>query len=281
MRHESRRPAGPAEDESRVGPEGERQTFPDGSVWVRTHPVTHLHDYRAAAHAHAWHQLTFALSGHLEVETDEARALVPPDCAVWVPAGMRHGEAMWAPVTVRTLYFAPGALGKATPGTRTVAISPLLRELIVHVSSLGSLDRDVTSQSHLVDVLLDLVRDAPDVSLHLPTPHDPRARRLATMIHADPGDRTPIAELARRAGGSLRTVERCFLAETGLRVGEWRRRLRLFHALRLLERGASVGTVALDVGYGSPSAFTSAFTRHFGAPPTRRLRLFDVSRSRS
>ena len=253
-----------------------RHGFPDGSYWVRTEPITFLHDHRAAPHAHVWHQLTFALQGHLEVETDEARALVPPDCAVWIPAGTRHGEAMWAPVTVRTLYFAPGALGEI--GTRTVAISPLLRELIVHVSTLGALDRDEPRQAHLIDVLLDLVGDAPDVSLHLPTPHDPRARKLATMIHAAPGDRTPLAELARRAGGSLRTVERCFLAETGLRVGEWRRRLRLFHALRLLEAGAPVGAVALDVGYSSPSAFTSAFSRHFGAPPTQRLRLF-ASRS--
>ena len=65
-------------------------------------------------------------------------------------------------------------------------------------------------------------------------------------------------------------VERCFLADTGLRVGEWRRRLRLFHALRLLETGASIATIAFECGYASASAFTAAFTRHFGTPPTRR-----------
>src|SRR5687768_7090781 len=123
-----------------------RQAFPDGSVWVRTEPITFLHDHRKRRHAHAWHQLTFALRGHLEVETDDARALVPPDCAVWVPAGLRHAEAMWAPVTVRTLYLAPGALPRAPARTHTIAISPLLRELIVHVSAMGSLDRGRAKQ---------------------------------------------------------------------------------------------------------------------------------------
>jgi AraC-like DNA-binding protein len=227
-----------------------RQAFPDGSVWVRTEPVTFLHDHRRGRHVHAWHQLTFALRGHLEVETADARALVPPDCAVWVPAGLRHTEAMWAPVTVRTLYLAPGSMPPPPPFTRTVAISPLLREL--------------------ADVLLDELHDAPDVSLHLPTPRDPRARRLAEIIRADPGARTPIGKLARKVGGSLRTIERCFVADTGLRVGEWRRRLRLFHALHLLETGVSVAAVAHEVGYASASAFTAAFTHHFGTPPTRR-----------
>jgi transcriptional regulator GlxA family with amidase domain len=135
---------------------------------------------------------------------------------------------------------------------------------------MGSLDRGRVEQARLADVLIDLLRDAPDVSLHLPTPRDPRARKLAEIIHADPGARTPIGALARKAGASLRTVERCFLADTGLRVGEWRRRLRLFHALHLLESGASVATVAFECGYASASAFTAAFTRHFGSPPTRR-----------
>lgn len=246
-----------------------RNGFPDGPVWVRTEPITFLHDHRFAPHEHAWHQLTFALKGHLEVSTEEARALVPPDCAVWIPAGSEHGEAMWGPVTVRTLYVAPGALPNATT-TRTVAINPLLRELIVFACGQGRLDRTDERHARLIDVLLDQLADMPDVSLHLPMPSDERARRLAERMHADPSDRTPLAELARQAGGSLRTVERAFVAETGIGIGHWRRRLRLFHALRLLESGASVGEVASAVGYASPSAFTVAFTRMFGTSPTRR-----------
>ena len=79
-----------------------------------------------------------------------------------------------------------------------------------------------------------------------------------------------IVALARKAGASLRTLERCFVAETGASVGDWRRRVRLFHALRLLEGGASVTEVALEVGYASTSAFSHAFARQFGRSPSRR-----------
>jgi len=246
-----------------------RQGFPDGSVWVRTEPITYLHDRRADPHAHGWHQLTFARSGHLEVETDRTRALVPPDRAVWIPAGTRHREAMWAPVRVRTLYVAPGAAPDAAR-TRTLSVSPLLRELIDHACLKGALRRDDRAQSSLIDVLLDLLGEAPDATLQLPLPADPRARRLAERLRRDPGDRATLAALARGAGASVRTLERLWRSETGLRLGQWRRRLRLLEALRRLDAGGSVSEVAAAVGYATPSAFTAAFTRFFGVPPTRR-----------
>jgi AraC-like DNA-binding protein len=252
----------------------------DGPVWVRTYPVTFLHDVTEAEHDHTWHQLTFATRGHLEVITDEARHIVPADRAVWVPAGTPHTEIMRAPISMRSIYisrlsFSParGVHQSAAPDrVRTIAVTPLLRELILHISRIGALDRRKPEQARLVGVLLDQLAAARDVSLALPSPRDPRARRFAELVAREPGDRAPIARLARRAGASLRTIERCFLAETGVAVGEWRRRVRLFHALRLLESGAAVTTVALDVGYATTSAFSHAFARQFGRSPTGRTR---------
>lgn len=151
-------------------------------------------------------------------------------------------------------------------------ISPLLRELIAHVSPIGALDRDTPTHAHLADVLVDLLDAAPEVSLQLPTPRDPRARRLVELVRADPAHRASIASLSRRAGASVRTLERLFVTETGLSVGEWRRRFRLLYSLRLLDAGMTVAEVADAVGYRTSSAFTAAFSRHFGAPPTRRRR---------
>lgn len=249
----------------------------DGPVWVRTYPVTFLHDVTEAEHDHAWHQLTFATRGHLEVITDQARHIVPADRAVWVPAGTLHTEVMRAPISMRSIYFSKLSFvprGKrrhtAPDRVRTIAVTPLLRELILHISRIGALDRRKPEQARLVGVLLDQLATARDVSLALPSPRDPRARRFAELVTRDPGDDAPIARLARKAGASLRTIERCFLAETGVAVGEWRRRVRLFHAVRLLEAGASVTSAALDVGYASTSAFSHAFARQFGHSPTRR-----------
>jgi AraC-like DNA-binding protein len=247
-----------------------RQAHPDGSVAVRTYPVTFLHDVTDGPRTHVWHQLTFAARGHLEVITDDARHLVPSDRAVWVPAGTRHTVVMRAPISVRSLFVAPGA-GKIAPDrARTIEVTPLLREVILHISRIGALDRRRPEQARLVGVLFDLLAAANSVPLELRSPRDPRARRFAELVTKDPGNDAPIAKLARKAGASQRTVERCFVAETGMSVGEWRRRVRLFHAMHLLEAGGSVTDVALDVGYSSVSAFCQAFARQFGRSPGRR-----------
>ncbi|HEY1558002.1 MAG TPA: helix-turn-helix domain-containing protein [Kofleriaceae bacterium] len=240
---------------------------------MRTYPVTFLHDHTSERHRHDWHQLTYAVRGHLELVTDDARRIVPADRAVWVPAGTDHVEVMRAPVSMRSIYVAPAALRTKPGGLRTIAVTPLLRELVLHVSRIGALDRRRGEQARLAAVLLDLLRTAEDVPLELRSPRDPRARRFAELVAAEPGDAVPLAKLARRAGSSVRTLERSFLAETGMSLGAWRRRVRLFHAVRLLEAGVQVTEVAFAVGYASTSAFSAAFARELGRSPTGRRRV--------
>ncbi len=246
-----------------------RQARPDGSVWVRTHPLTLLHDHTSPAHAHEWDQLTYAASGVMHVHTPAASWLVPPHRAVWVPAGVQHTEEHHAPVSVRTLYFAPGLARKMPRACCMVNIPALLRELILRASRIGVLDRKKPQEAHLISVLLDELVSVADVPLQLPMPRDPRALRLVAMLQAQPDDERSVAELAEGAGASRRTVERLFLSETKMTVGEWRRRLRLLHGIRLLALGQPVTNVALDAGYASTSAFIAAFRRTFGTTPSR------------
>jgi AraC-like DNA-binding protein len=52
-------------------------------------------------------------------------------------------------------------------------------------------------------------------------------------------------------------------------AGRWRQRARLVEALRLLAAGTPVSEVALEVGYGSPSAFIASFRAQLGTTPGR------------
>jgi AraC-like DNA-binding protein len=242
---------------------------PDGTVLVRTFPVTLTRDHVLPAHVHDWDQLTYAASGVLRVDTRDFTWLVPPHRAVWVPAGVEHAEHMFAPVSVRTLYFAP-RLARALPRTcEAVNISNLLRELILHASRVGALDRKVPSQARTIGVLLDEMAAVSTIPLQLPLPRDARALRVANALRDAPDEGAPVATLARRAGASRRTIERLFLAETGMTIGDWRRRLRLLHAVRTLAEGGGVTDAALAVGYTSVSAFIAAFRKTFGTTPGR------------
>ena len=249
-----------------------RPLRPDGSVWVRTNPLTCLHDYTSRKHAHDWDQLTYAASGVMHVHTETASWLVPPHRAVWLPAGVEHAEEMLAPVSVRTLYLAPKLALGLPRDCCIVNIPSLLRELILRISRVGALDRKKPAQAHLISVLLDELVSVSDVPLQLPMPRDPRAKRFASALEACPDDDASIAALARRAGASRRTMERLFLAETKMTAGEWRRRLRLLHGVRLLAGGEAVGVAAAAAGYTSTSAFIAAFRRTFGTTPSRYLR---------
>ncbi|MDH6679406.1 AraC-like DNA-binding protein [Rhodococcus sp. LBL1] len=51
-------------------------------------------------------------------------------------------------------------------------------------------------------------------------------------------------------------------------VSEWQRRACVPHAIRRLAAGDSVSTVAADLGYATPSAFSTMFHRVTGSSPS-------------
>src|ERR1700678_16744 len=241
----------------------------DGSVLVRTYGVTFTEGYLSKAHRHDWDQFTYATHGVLTVQTDKGSWVIPPHRAVWVPAGIEHVEVMSGPVAARSLFFVPG-LAKFLPRECTaVNVSPLLRELILATIRFGYLDRNVPAQARLLAIILDQFEALAQAPLQLKTPSDPRALQIAALLEKDPASPKPLRTLAREAGASKRTIERLFKADTGVSFQQWRQRLRVIQALRLLASGESVTSVALDVGYSGTSAFIAMFRRELGTTPRR------------
>jgi AraC-like DNA-binding protein len=72
---------------------------------------------------------------------------------------------------------------------------------------------------------------------------------------------------AKWAGLSPRTLTRRFPTETGLTFIAWQQRARLLKAMELLAGGASVTSVAFDLGYETVSSFIDLFKGSFGTTP--------------
>lgn len=89
-------------------------------------------------------------------------------------------------------------------------------------------------------------------------------------MHGDPAHPWTVSELADRSGLSRAAFARRFQAATGTSplayLADWRIALA---ADALLEPGATLASVAADVGYGSEFAFSAAFKRHRGVAPGR------------
>jgi AraC-like DNA-binding protein len=235
---------------------------------VRGYAVTHPTATVVLPTEPGWDHLLYASAGVMTVQSDVGTWVVPPHRALWAPDGIPFRVVMHGRVSVRTLYFA-SSLAVLPVEWRAVNVSPLLRELILHAVRTSPLDLTDPAHDALVRVLVDQLATLPQVPLQLPMPLDPRARSLAERLLADPATTDDIRTLAHDSGASRRTLERLFLAETGLTIGQWRTRLRLVEALRLLAEGHPVSTVAHAVGYSTPSAFGAMFRHELGASPGR------------
>lgn len=236
---------------------------------VRTLSVAWAVAYTWRDRTSDWGQILFASRGMLTVHTDTGLWVVPVHQAVWVPAGVRHSVEVAGGVAMRSLYLHTSLRVGLPGGCRVVEISPLLREILRRTLRLKTLDRRITVERHLLDVLLDELTIVPVVPLDLSMPRDVRGARAAALIRAQPAARHTLAEVARASAASARTLERVFRSETGLPFGVWRQRARLLRALQLLAEGDTVAEVASAVGYESTSAFVAAFRRALGTTPGR------------
>jgi len=233
-------------------------------------------NYRAGAridpHAHEWPQLVYAARGVMTVEVEDGAWIVPTHRAVWVPAETVHSIVMTGQVAMRTLYFDPTVSEGLPRACQTIEVSPLLRELILEAVRLAMLHRDRPSDARLIAVMLDQLATIQAAPMRLPMPTHPRLREIAARMRTVPLEQTSLADVAREANLSARTVERVFAGETSLTFVQWRQRMRMLHALKMLADEEPVTQVALAVGYQSPSAFIAAFKRELGATPTQYFR---------
>jgi AraC-like DNA-binding protein len=215
-------------------------------------------------HSHAQAQIVFAKRGVMRVGTAVGAWVVPPQRALWLPAGVMHWIDRRTAVAMRTIYLDQAAAPTLGQSTAVLAVDVLLREVILRL-----VERDAGDRDALLAVLLGELAAVPVTPLHLPEPRDPRLRRACAALAADPGTDIALADLARTAGASRRTLMRLFPAETGLSCRRWQRQLRLLLALERLAEGQPVSTMALDLGYSSPSAFIAAFRTALGVTPGR------------
>jgi len=220
-------------------------------------------------HRHPWSQLVFAASGVMHVATQSAAWLTPATKAIWIPAGVEHRIEIQGEVMMRTLYIAPDRAAPLPTISRTIEVTSLLRELILHIVRIGMLDPTRAEHDRLAGVLIDLLAAARQEDLFLPLPQDARASALAQRLQKAPDEDCDLATLARACGASLQTLQRVFPKETGMTLEAWRQKARLIHSVACLTGGSSVTTAALDSGYQSVGAFIVAFSRQFGMTPGR------------
>ncbi len=136
--------------------------------------------------------------------------------------------------------------------------------------------REVILARLLEVLLIEALRSTPGTTAQpglLRGLHDPRLAEAIRRMHERPTHGWTIAQLAQAASLSRSAFFERFFRAVGMAPMEYLLSWRMALAKNLLQRSAgTVAEVAESVGYGSASAFSVAFTRFVGVPPTQYAR---------
>ncbi|MCE8547894.1 helix-turn-helix transcriptional regulator [Ruegeria pomeroyi] len=235
-------------------------------VYLRSQSLPARHGF--PLHTHPWHQFVYATSGTLMVTIEQARYVITPEQAIWIPTGVRHTTTALSDVEFRNLYIEAVPHVGMPDQCSVYAVSTLLRALILELAAIDQ-DIDLSDyRNHLDAVILQQIRQLRRLDFYLPWPQENCLREICEILYNHPDDGRGIGEWAAFAGMSTRTLARHFTAQTGMSLRVWRHRLRVFRAVELLATCRRVTDVAFELGFSSASAFSFAFRSEMGCTPT-------------
>ena len=225
--------------------------------------------HRAAAHSHPRGHIIHCENGTCWVRTPEGSWLVPPGQAIWVPPDLHHEVFSSGPVKAHVLFVDATHANRMPTRCGTVVFSKLLSELLRRMVSYGNEYASNGGAARLALVILDELAVMELAPMLLPVAEDQRLIRVMEQLIREPDAQVELEQVARNSGSSPRTLARLFRSETGMTFTQWKTRLLLTESVERLSRGASVTTVALDLGYATTSSFVHMFRSNMGISPGR------------
>ncbi|MFN8582606.1 MAG: AraC family transcriptional regulator [Gemmatimonadaceae bacterium] len=252
------------------------------------HPADHVHHDPESEVAEC-DSVNFVEGGTFDVTMTGASRRIDPRFVFVATRGMQFSCSHDSPVpTDRCLSVLFAA--ETVEDLRRVDVAPLRPPAVALTPRLAFLRhrlRTVTRRTDdavrfelLAGALFEAVSGAPAApGRHAvqTTAQMKRLDRTMDLIESDFARPLSLKELADAAGLSPFHFAREFKALTGLPPHRFLTGVRLRHAARLLDGGASVSFTCYEVGFTSPAHFVTAFRRRFGVLPSHVRRGSRVS----
>lgn len=222
-------------------------------------------------HFHDVHEIEYACRGVVEVKTEVGHYLLPPHQAAWIPAGLQHQTTSNAGAQTLAVLFEPGLVPAAGDRVRIIAVSALLREMMLY-SARWPISRTESGEEadSFFHTLGYVVAEALDDErpLNLPVSADPVVTAASDYTRAHL-DCVTISDVTRAVGVSERTLRRIFRTHLGVSWRSYLLRARVLRSMALLAQpDRSILEVSIAVGFDDVGAFARSFGRHCGETPS-------------
>jgi len=218
-------------------------------------------------HSHSWGEFVYSFSGVMEISLKDHHFLAPPQYGVWLPPEVEHRGLNRNEAYHCSLYVSQDLCSALPAATSALAITPLVRAMLEHLRLEDDTDGGSVEQQRFLQALVDQLTMAPRVGTYLPWSTDPLLQPILLHLQDQPGDNSALAEHARKAGVTERTLIRRSLRDLGMPFSEWKQRLRVIKAMPMLENGEMIDAIARKLGYSTASAFIAMYKRMTGVTP--------------
>src|ERR1700722_8056605 len=223
--------------------------------------------HRVKPHHHRRGQLISGATGVIVLSAAGGSRVMPSQRGMWIPPATEHHVRMVGAVSVQSLYIEPHAIPGLPSHCQVVGISPFMRSLITEALGVP-LEYELEGRAGALMQLIQYeMQQLPALSLSLRYPAHGPLSALCRQFVQKPNIHETIDAWADALGTSRRSFTRLFRRETGMSFVAWRQQACLLCAMPRLAAGEAVTTVAIDLGYENPAAFTLMFRRAFGSSP--------------
>jgi AraC-like DNA-binding protein len=226
-------------------------------------------------HTHTRHQLLYAYEGAVRLEVQDASFVLPPQRAAFIPSGVSH-LTMIRNTRIASVYLSPRLFAKSPGEVRILAVTPLMRELILHAARWSperpAKDRAANAFFASLAALCAEWLEQP-VAARLPRGKSAEVRAAIDYLTENLATAT-LPQAAKRAATSERNLRRKLSEELGTGFRALLSQARTMRAMELLaDPSQRITDVALTLGYDSLSAFAHTFKAATGElPSTYRAR---------
>lgn len=167
------------------------------------------------------------------VQTESDRWVIPPQRALWLPPLHIHSYHLLSQTDLRAIYFSSSLIAECMSFTKShqvhvITATSLVKELI---AGLFSEDYATPIQRKIALLLLEILSEAPPLTMALPMPNDERLFSAARSLLVNQRWEASLSELAFMSAMSERTFSRLFMKDTGFSFRTWKQRARIYASL--------------------------------------------------